>query len=68
VSANHVTVCKIEKASATTLITMTTGEPAQFMKFRYDSSPRPIATIMIIKNTANQATKMLLSSRNTNIR
>lgn len=32
VSANHVTVCKIRKASATTLITMTTGDAAQFMK------------------------------------
>jgi hypothetical protein len=48
------------------LITITTGDAAQFMKFWYDVSPRPMAKTMIIRNTANQATKMQLSSRNAN--
>jgi hypothetical protein len=45
-----------------------TGEAAQFRKFWYAASPRPMANNMIIKNTANQPTKMLLSSRNTKMK
>src|SRR5215217_2915201 len=66
VSTNHVTVCSTRNASATMLITITTGEAAQFRNFWYDASPRPIEKTMIIKNTENHATKMLLSSRITN--
>ena len=62
------TVCSTAKASATMFTTTTTGEAAQFRKFWYAASPRPIATTIIIKNTANHATKTLLSSRSTNMK
>ena len=44
----------------------TQGDPAQSRKSSYAASPSPTARTSSSRNSTNQATKMLLSSRITN--